>query len=417
MNRKDRRSAQRKLAFALAAAGFVTLAHAETSPWYVGARETVTRDSNVYRTPDATGDTIFTTGIFGGLDQYLGRQHLRADLAANYNKYNNVDALNHTDGSAGLKLDWETIEHLSGDLQLNHQRQLYRDFAQSTDANGRKVLLNTTDAAFNARLGVVTAWTIEGGVFGSRTRFSAPLQDNNINYDGWRGGVRFAPSSLLQLGVAYRRTNGDYPDAAVSNDFHRNDVDFTVGWNPNDISSFAGRISRTKLTYPTLSERSNSLTTGELSYRWHPGGRTSIDTTFTRDSTAGQSVSDLAIGGQAIGTQHSSDIRVANTLALAGHYELTGKIQLGLDLRRTTRSLDNTLTNDLIGLPPTQTLQANDTTSSLGLNANYDFSRTIRFACGFTHMKRTVGGPDAASLTYPYSVNLTSCSAQVAIQP
>lgn len=422
MNRKDRSSAQRmcKLALALAAA-WLSTAHAETSPWYIGARETITRDSNVFRTTSAQSDTIFSTGLFGGLDQQIGRQRLRGNLAANWNRYREVDALNHTDGSAGLRLDWETVEHLSGDLQVNHRRSLYRDFAQSVEA--QKIIVNTTDAAFNARLGVVTAWTLEAGAFGSRTRFDAPLSTSNIDYDGYRAGVRYAESSLLALGLGYRHTRGEYPKAAVSaNDFDRDDIDLTLGWNPNDISSFAGRVSRTKLHYPNLSERSSALTTGQLDYKLRPGGRLSLDASLQRDNNAGQSISDLVVdvggGGLALGSQLSADARVSTTTAVAAHYELTGKVQLGLDLRHVDRKLDSTLTDTLLnGQATVIPRSANDRTDSVGLNATYDPTRTLRLSCGVTRIKRRVGGPDAATLTYPYSVNLTSCMAQLALQP
>lgn len=391
-------------------------AHAETSPWYVGARETVTRDTNVFRTTDALSDTIFSTGLFGGLDEQIGRQRLRANLAANWNRYRNVDQLNHTDGQAGLRLDWETIDHLSGDLQVNHNRSLYRDFSLATNAQ-QKVIVNATDAAFNARLGVVTAWTLEAGIFGSRTRFDAPLQASDINYDGYRAGARYAPSSISSIGLAYRRTKGKYPNSANTGDFDRDDVDLLLNWEPTGTSTFAGRVSRTKIDYPNLGTHSNSLTTGELTYRWNPGSRLSLDASLVRDSNAGQAVSDFGVGGLVVGSQQSADTRVATTTGLAAHYDLTGKIKLGLDLRHVDRKLDTTVTDTFLGQTSVTPHSANDRTDSVGLNAVYDATRALQFSCGVTHIKRSVGGPDAAVLTYPYSVNLTSCSAQFALQP
>jgi hypothetical protein len=206
-------------------------------------------------------------------------------------------------------------------------------------------------------------------------------------------------------------------------DFDRDDVDLLLTWNPSGSSIFVGRVSRTKLDFPNIGDRSESLTTGGLTYQWRPGGRLTLDASFDRDSSAGRSVSDVFIPVGPInvraGEQQSADTRVVNTYGLKAGYELTGKIKLGLDLQRAQRDLDNTTTLFNNGGNPagTQLLHASDRTNSAGLNITYDPTRTLRFTCGFTRVKRTVGGPDAASLTYPFDVNLTTCSAQIALQP
>jgi outer membrane protein assembly factor BamA len=427
MNRQALSSAQRatRLALAVSALFASTLVHAETGPWYVGARETITHDSNVYRTPDpTTSDTIFSTGLFGGFDQQISRQRLRANVEANWNRYRNVDALNHTDADAGLRLDWETVAHLSGDAQLNYGRRLYRDFTAASQAQ-KKVLYDTTGAAFNARLGVVTAWTLEAGVFGNRTRFDAPLTGSNLDYDGYRAGARFSPSALSSIGLAYRRTSGKYPNTAGQGDFDRDDVDLLLNWRPTGSSSFIGRLSRTKLDFPNIGTRSDTLTTGELTYQWRPGGRTTVDLTAQRDSSAGRAAADTSLVDVITGRnfqQQSATARVDTSVGLNAGYELTGKIRLGLDLRHSQRDLDNSIEvinpggQPVPGLggPP---LHGTDRTNTASLNITYDATRTLRFACGFTRLKRTIGGEESAQLTYPFAVNLTSCSAQLALQP
>jgi len=429
MNRKALSSAHQATRLALAASAlFATLAQAETGPWYVGARETVIHDSNVYRAEDppraggapVLSDTIFSTGLFGGFDQQISRQRLRANVETNWNRYRDVDALNHADGKAGLRLDWETVGHLSGDAQVNYRRDLFQDFASTSQAT-QKVVYHTTDAAFNARLGVVTAWTLEAGAFGSRTRFDELFNGSDLNYNGYRAGVRYGESSILSLGLAYRRASGDYPHTSGAGDFDRDDVDLLLTWNPSGSSTFVGRISRTKLDFPNIGERSNSMTTGGLTYQWRPGGRLTLDVSAERDSSAGRSVADVSIGPIQGLQQQAADARVTTTAALNAGYELTGKIKLGLDLRHAQRDLDNTI--DLINnggqiVPGLSTvLHGSDRTNSAGLNLTYDATRTLRFACGFTRVKRTIGGDQSDQLTYPYNVNLTSCSAQVALQP
>ncbi len=425
------RSAASTMRCALAAVAlaitWLGAAHAETGPYYVGVRETVTRDSNVYRSSTALADYYLSTGVFGGLDQTLGRQRLSGNLQANWNKYRNYDRLNHTDGNGSLRLDWETIERLSGDVQLSHSQQLYRDFSQAGDAS-EKVIVKSTDAAFNARLGVVTRLTLEAGVFGSRTRYAGgqdSLRNADINYDGYRAGLRYHPSSLLTLGTSLRHTHGEYPHALDANgaslrsDFDRDDVTLSGTWNATGTSTLSGHVSRSRLSYEAASARSTTLTTGAVDYRWRPGGRMALAASFKRDSNAGQYVFDsfAIVDNQIVLLNNQAvDTRVANTLGLNAIYDLTAKIRLSLDLRHTERDLDNALTQTRLGAPATTVRATSDRTNSATLSASYDPTRSIQLRCSVSRTERS-GGDPAAQLTYPYAVNLMSCSAQVAVQP
>ncbi|MED5619608.1 hypothetical protein [Ideonella sp. BN130291] len=403
----------RALALA-AAAACLPAAHAETSPYYIGARETITRDSNVYRAPVAISDTILSTGIFGGLDQQISRQRLRANVSADWNRYRNEERLNNTSGSGLVRLDWATVEHLSGDLQVSHSQNLYRDYLQASQAE-QKTVVKTTDAAFNARLGVVTAWTLEAGVFGNRTRYDNPLLiGGNLDYNGYRAGVRYGQSSILNVGLAARHADGHYPNLGDDLDFKRNDIQLLINWQPTGSSMLDGWISRSRVSYESARPRSDNVTTGSLTYRYRPGGRLTLDALFNRDTSAGQyTYQDVVLVDNAplpLGDAHAATTRISTTTGLSAGYELTGKIKLALNLRHTERQLDNTLD----GLLQDQTISASDKTNRASLTASYDATRSLSFSCGVTRVKRSAEG--SASLTYSYAVNLANCAAQFALQ-
>ncbi len=399
-------------------------AQAETGPYYFGARQTFTYDTNVDRSPVPTSDGISSTGIFGGIDQQLGRQRLSGNLSANWNRYQDISRLNHTDGNGLLRLDWETVGDLSGDAQVAHNRSLYRDFTSASSA-GQKVIVRSTDSALNARLGASARWTLEGGVSASRTRFDDPLRANDIDYDGYRLGVSYNPNSLLRTGVSLRRTHGSYPNAmnvtgvSIDSSFDRDDIDLNTTWRPTGSSTLQARITRSKLDYKQASARSTNITTGAITYQWRPGGRLALDLSFVRDTNAGQYAFDevVLVGRTIVRSENLSvDNRVTNTLGLVSSYQLTAKIGLSLDAHHVERKLDNGLTETILGLPTTTYRSADERTDSVNLSAAYDLTRTVRFSCGFGRTKRTVS--DASSgLTYPYSVNLTNCTAQLALQP
>lgn len=417
MNRPDPTSSLRAAA-AAAMLLFAGLAQAETGPWYVGASQGFTHDSNVFRVPDAQSDTISTTGVFGGLDLPISRQRLRADLAANWNRYSDHKELNHTDGRAGLRLDWETVHHLSGDLQLSHRRSLFTDYQQQSLAQ-QKTIATNTNAQFNARLGVVTAWTVEAGVFGDRSRYEgSSLSSSDVDYDGYRAAVRYNPSSLLSLGLGGRHSNGEYPNAPAIGEFDRDDIDLLADWRPTGTSTLSARVSRSKLDYANVSGRSQKITTGSLRYLWQPGGRLALNATLRRDNNAGAYHFDtLTLVGQQftpdVGT--FADTRVSTITGVGGTYELTGKIKLAFDYLHTERDLDNRLSAQLLDPAPPPT-SASDRTNRASLNATWDATRWLRVGCGYTHVKRSVSD-NPAGLTYPYAVNLATCSAQVALQP
>lgn len=416
MTSVPRRFTPRACALAAAlTAGLVPAAFAETGPWYIGARETITHDSNVYRTPDATSDWISSTGIFGGLDQQISRQRLRANIAADWNRYRNEERLNNTSGSGLVRLDWETIGNLSGDIQLSHKQDLYRDYLTAAEAQN-KTVVRTTDGQFNARLGVVTAWTVEAGVFGSRSRFRGGISDaNDIDYDGYRAALRYNPRSHISVGIGGRHAKGDYPRAVGNSDFTRDDLDLLLTWTPTATSTLDGRLSRSKWDYATDNARSNSLTTGSVTYRYRPGGRLSMDAVFSRDDTAGQyNASSLAIIDNRIEVVNAQTVntRVSNLYGLSGNYALTGKTALTGSLQRIDRRLDNAINTGGISTAVT----ANDRTYAATLGATWDPLRSVRVGCGYSHVKRSVSD-NSAALTYPYTVNLVNCSAQITLQP
>src|SRR5436190_12161308 len=83
------------LAFGLVVA-FGATASAEESPYYIGVSQAFTHDSNVLRTSTARSDTISSTGVLGGLDLTLGRQHVYGSLNAQANRHKNFDTLDNT---------------------------------------------------------------------------------------------------------------------------------------------------------------------------------------------------------------------------------------------------------------------------------------------------------------------------------
>jgi hypothetical protein len=393
--------------------------HAEGHAYTFGARQSFTHDSNVARTISPQSDTISSTGLFAIVDQPLGRERLTGQLSMARNHYNRFERLNNTSVNGFALLDWSTVGRLSGDIRVNHNQGLYSDFSGGA-SGGRRSTVKTTDGIANMRVGVVTRWTLEGGLSISRTRFdNEELSNSDINYRTVSAGVRYTPSDLMSLGIGGRQTEGEYPHvptvsgASARSDFDRKDLDLTGSWHPTGRSNFSGRISRSDLHFKSAGTRSNTLTTGELGYQWNPGGRLKLDAHFKRDSTAG--LYGLQAGDIASGlpiTVETAETRISNIYTGTAHYEITGKIRLQFDVTRIDRKLDNSILTSMASAVQT----GSDRTNVERLAATYEVTRSGQLYCSVGRTSRSVKD-SSARLTYPYTANQVSCGGQFALQP
>ena len=135
-------------------------ARAETSPWYIGASQGFTHQSNVFASfSNPQSDTISSTGVLGGLDLQLGRQHLYANGNAQINRRQNFSELNNVSYGFIGGLDWQTIERLSGSLQYTANQSLanYADVRFATvirDVQKTQATVATVRYGITPRLGI-----------------------------------------------------------------------------------------------------------------------------------------------------------------------------------------------------------------------------------------------------------------------
>ena len=141
-------------------------AAAQTSPWYVGASQDFTRDSNIYRLANGAAtpaglsksDLISTTSLLAGLDQPVGRQRVFGSAALRSSRFSDNKNLNNEGYALTAGLDWATANRLSGTLEANAERRLARfDPNRNPNLNIRNNIEDLTRLRADAKLGVVTA--------------------------------------------------------------------------------------------------------------------------------------------------------------------------------------------------------------------------------------------------------------------
>ncbi|MBP8270360.1 MAG: hypothetical protein KAX42_00660 [Sphaerotilus sp.] len=378
---------------------------AETSPYYLGASQRFTHNSNVFLAQDAVAksDTISSTGVRVGIVQPISRQRLSASLSANANRYSSLSALNNTDYALDTRLDWETVDRLSGNVALSSRESLPSDAAALS--SGLRNLLKVNSASVQANLGGVTMWSFDAGAAVSRASYSeAVYARNNTRQSSINAGARVTPASGLTLRTGLRHANISYPNA--NNDVRRNDLDFSATVSPGGASVFNGRVSLTRERH-SFADRNVSNWTGALGWNWNPTGKLSTSLNLSRDSSNGSY--DFTTGTINVGSSNST---VATTLGLTTQWEVTSKIAMTGNLSHSRRSLDNSLTVGT-GVAPSS---ASDSTNSLGLSVQYAVLRNVDLGCGVTWSDRSVSSAGVTVLSAPYSATTYSCFGQALLR-
>ena len=396
MTRTRRSHVARLSGIALGLAALAISAQAQTSPWYVGLQQRFEHQSNVLQSPVEISDTISSTSLIAGLDQPIGRQRLFGSVTLGRVNYSDQKSLSHDGHSLQLGINWEMAGNLSGVLAVDSAQSL-ADFTpagfQSVTSNN---LVKTQGGRFSVRLGTVGRLSVEAGGNTRRTRYDNPAYiTRNANIDEGFAGLRYRPGGSLVLGAAVRMTRGEYPNCRnprpgvyTTEGFEKDNLDLTAEWPLSGASRLDARVSIGKDRYDTISTRDFSGVTGQVTWNWQPTGRTSLVTSFSRNSGDDASIA-LGTGGVPIATAAS---RVTNVLAARATYDLTGKIKLAGGF-----SYSDGTSVSLIGGGTTADV---NTVANLGLT--WQATRAIRAGCDVSLRSRAtkagVTGYDSTTL-------------------
>ncbi len=388
-----------KLCTAMALLGYLGLAHAESDPYALTVSQSLTRDSNVLRVRDAaaSADTISTTGLGLSVDQPIGRQRLRASAGLQASRYSSNSALNYTSPNASLTWDWATADRWQGEVGATHSQQLYRDSTNSVLAAQGKNIERTSTTFARARVGVVTEWTLEGGLAGYDRRFSSTVFANQEQRRlAMDVGVRWQPQPDLSVRGLVRRTNGSYPRYSTTlgaDRFHRNDIETVVGLRLSGATAVDLRLTRSQESHSQSLLRNSRLWSGALGVQWQPTGKLSLRAGLLRDTDTGSQELFNGTG--------STDARLSTRLDLSAQWKATDKVQLTARFQQTQRDLENAAAG--LGLE----VQGEDELQQVSLEAAYQAMRALALGCNASYEKRTVSG--SQTLSYPYSARVIGC--------
>jgi hypothetical protein len=334
------------LAVLLACAGS---ALAQSSPYTVGASETVSRISNLYNRadgdPGAVDATLFSTAVFGSVDQTFGRQRVYGNANLANNRYTGVSGLGNNSYNLGAGWDWSTIERLAGTLRLDAGRSLAPFYGLAGVTNTQPNIQTFRSAAATARLGLVTRLTLDTSASWRRVDQSNPVSQLG-DYEQRAGsvglGYRFSDGLSASAGVSLQRNDYDAVTVTTGVFFpadqsERRDVYLSGTWVPTGRSTVSGRVSIGKTEYERQRILNFDGVTGSVNWAYQATGKLGLNTSVSRDT--GQQLafvavqSNLPLAGQSVTTTNVS--RIADALSVRAQYAVTGKVSADASLGLT----------------------------------------------------------------------------------
>lgn len=393
----SKRQARTPIAIAL---GLVLSASAwaqdDPNPYYIGASQSFTRDSNLFRqTTGEVSDTISSTSLFAGVDQPFGRQRFYANGNVSANRFNNVSRLNNTGYGLNVGLDWETINNLSGRLRYSTNQSL-ADYGTAGTNSTAKSIERSQLALASVRYGITSRLSLEAGAQHRALDYSDPAFVSRENSQKvFNVGGRYGVSGFLTFGTGLRFTQTDTPNAAGGPDeADRKDLDLTSSWSPTGLSTINARISYSREEHSLAALSDFSGMTGSLEWVYSPTAKLRLRTSLIRDTGTEARFIDFS-GGTA--SESTESYRITNSLQLGATYAMTAKI----GLTASTRYSRGDLTSGAV--------RAKDSSTLTSLGINYAVARSVSLGCELSHDSRR---SENAALSTPYSADLASCSAQ-----
>lgn len=399
----------------------------ERSPYYLGASQGFTHDSNVFRVPFGPSDNYSSTSLLAGFDQPFSRQRAYGTVSVSYNRYQDQTELNNTSYALRAGIDWETIWKLSGNVTATLDRNLAAPVATVATPEATRNVQKQKGLAGLARWGGDQAISAEGRL-GYSTQDYSSGQSESANSKNQYGslGAFYRPGPTLQLGVAARLDRSRAPSAirladgsSQGNETRGRNVDFLANYNNGSSVTAGARLSYTRQTNSSLDQGADfSGLTGGLNVGYRATGKLSFNLAASRDAGFNNSTGPYAIVvvpatptapatiSRDMTTKLYENNQVTNSLSAGASYAATAKINLTAGARYARAKIITT--NGVAGSGNQASANVRDETKGASLGANYAFSRALAFACSLSRDRREVSG--AAS--YGYTDDIAACSAQ-----
>jgi len=392
---------------------------ADPNPYYLGVAQAFTHDSNVYRIPDGTADTYSTTSLLGGFDQLIGRQRVFGRATVSGNRYLKEDTLDNVSYGATTGIDWETVEHLSGNINASFNQNLASQPASTGTPVATRNVAQTQSLGARIRWGGVSLLTLEAGADYSNLDYSAPQYvTSQSNYSSANIYLYYRGGGPLRVGAGFRgdrtRTPQAFLDPATgqyqSTKLTGQHFDLLVDYDVTGHVSANTRLSYTKQTSSGGGDIDFSGFTGNLGLSWQPTAKIMVRADAAR--VAGfdartynyLSFTETPTGPvltPVVGLYQNNQITTSAGATVI--YAATAKISANANARYIRAHLSNVDVATAAAAPDTY-----DVLKVVSLGANYEITRNWGAACSMSYETRDVTG----AVGFSYDAKTISCSTQ-----
>ncbi len=402
----------------------------DRTPYYIGASQAFTRDTNVYKIPFGVSDNYSSTSLLAGFDQPISRQRLFGTARLTLNRYQSETTLNNTSYSLAAGADWATIYKLAGNVTATLDQSL------AAPAANIGALVSSRNVQRNQGLSGLARWggdatiSIDGRAgYAKQTSPAGQFGSFNSTNEFGSLGVFYRPGSLLRLGVAARFDRTRTPQGLLladgsfeANESRGRNLDLLAEYSNGNSLSGSGRLSYTRQTNSGVSGADFSGVTGSVNLGYRASGRTTFSVAASRDAgfngaratypngALGPTPAPIVTPGSSAtmttGAIPYENNQVTNALSAGASYAATSKIGLNAGAHYSRARLVTSSSIATLGRPAGAGVT--DRTRGASLGANYAYSRSLTFACNLTRDRREVSG----AISYGYNDTTGSCSGQ-----
>ena len=402
-------------------------AHAQEdpSPYFIGARQVLTYDSNVFRVNDGPRDEYSTTSLLGGFDQKISRQRVYMNGNVGRNIYHNQTELNNTSYGVNAGWDWQTIEKLSGSITAGLNRSLANQTDSSTAPQNVSDQVTTQHYGATARWGGDSILTLEGSYAHNKVSYSEQSTSDS-NGDTASVGVYYRAGPTLRLGTALRYSRSETPRGAILADgtFDKNTetgkyLDLLADWQTTAQTSLNSRLSWTRQSNSQIDSRDFSGLTGAISGTYAPTAKVSLSASLSRDAGINGTFFTLSPSTPTTpGTTEPTPVRglsessqITNSLSLGANYAATSKISVVANASwRYAKLVDSAPVAGTL-----TTFERNDNSRLYSLGVTWAIARSWDLGCSYSYSSRDLDASVIAA-GVSYTANVASCYAQFTLR-
>ena len=391
----------------------------DPNPYYIGVSQAFIHDSNVYRIPSGPGDLYSVTSLLGGFDQPIGRQRVYARGIVSGNRYQDEKTLDNTSYSVNAGIDWETIEHLSGNVNASFNRSLTAAPTNAGTPVATQNLSDTQTIEALIRWGGPSLLSLEGGASYSNVGYgSQQYASSEFNQSSAHVNLFYHGGGPLRVGIGVRGDSTRTPQAFVdpatgqvqSTRLTGKHLDLLADYDVTGQILADARLSYTRQESSLSGQADFSGWTGNVGVAWQVTGKTLLRVDASRNAGFNSTTyNTFAFTETANGIAFTPVVGVyqnnqlVSSAGISATWAATAKISAFASARYQRSHQVN-----VILAPGTPAPDITDVADVFALGANYAITRNWGAACNLSYERRDVSG----GTNYAYDAKTIGCSTQ-----